>query len=229
MKEKGDTHGKIAVVVIEDGEENRTRFTCDSFNGFEEVVVCKRIPPAEKLHGEWVLLAGSGERLSPALKDYLDSGKYISRTCSWVAVRFSLMEHPVHNVAPAYQPRLMRKEHLGLLSAQQGKSGWIVSFHSPTPLEKVLLDKKLYLSLDYNLQTCIRQIERVAQEKANDSQARPPSFWKACLFAPFSCSLQYLIFQRGFLDGKAGLMWAVLGIYQKIYEYMAFRERKIDH
>lgn len=165
---------------------------------------------------EWVLIVDSDEVVSPALRDYVHD--FVECCVDEVAAlqvpRLEyFMGHSLRSTYPDFVTRLVRR----------GRVDWPITIHSRPNLQGELQkipSKRRDLALKHYSNPSVawrldkiniytdKEVERKARK------AKYSSFWFTLISANWRFFKGYVV-KGGFLDGKAGLAYAILEFYYK--------------
>lgn len=207
------------IVVLDSGSSDRTREIATEFNARVSVrkfdnFAAQKNAAIEMTRGDWVLLLDADERLSPELAEQV-RGAFVGPDvlgAYYLNRRNILFGKKMRFGANAndWQLRLMRRDYgrfqgivherilpTGLVGRLSGELTHI----SYQTIREYFLKFPLFSSLDAEW----------------TSKQQPPPGLYHLLLRPFLIFIYYYIFRLGFLDGRQGFVYHVLGAY---YEFI---------
>jgi glycosyltransferase involved in cell wall biosynthesis len=251
---------RISVVINTYNAERHLQRVIDALKGFDEIVVCDMestdrtveiaskagcrvltfpkeghsiVEPAREyaIHeaaNEWVLVVDADEIVTPQLRDYLYQQAALANAPDGIAIarKNYFMGRFLHSAYPDYVLRFFRRD----------KTHWPPVIHcSPVVegrVERIDKEKK-ELALEHLANDTVSDILRKTDTYSSYEmpRRRHKNYGVGQLLCrPLFRFLKSYVLKRGFLDGKAGLIHAILdAVYQTAIVAKLIEEREAVH
>jgi glycosyltransferase involved in cell wall biosynthesis len=174
---------------------------------------------------EWVLLVDSDEVAPPALEDYLYNipSQADIPDGLWIPRKNYFMNKLMRSSFPDYQMRFFRKERF---------VDWPATIHSHPLIEgsirKAPPRKELALvHLERNRIAAMVSKTNHYTDKEIERDKNAGATVAGLLLKPCYRFLKLYVFKGGFLDGRAGLIYAMLGAYNKFLTLSKSIEKRL--
>ena len=240
---------KVSVLILARNEENNIKDCIESCNFADEVIVIddnstdKTKEIAEQLGArvinrsmngdwggqqtfaiqqakyEWIFFIDADERCTPELgKEIRETIEKKEHYTYWIKRKNKFHHNKATHgsLRPDYVCRLM-----------PAKGSYVEGFVHPafvTPYENRKLKSHMYHYTYDNWEQFMNKTNKyttLAAEKYLDSH-KNVSFWGDIVFRPIWAFIKTYIFDRGFLDGKLGFIFAVNHYYYTVMKYVKF-------
>lgn len=222
------------VIVVDDASEDRT---VELASKCPEVKIFKRLLSgdfgAQKTFGisqaqnEWILLIDADERVTPQLEQAICSRVQSNEKSAYLIQRENHFKNMVvrhGSMRPDWVLRLMPREGAKVVGLVHEK------VETPYPQKRITEGRLIhfpYRSWD-QVYAKTDKYSRLAAIKLAE-QGRPCGFFSHVLLHPIWAFIKVYIFNLGFLDGKAGYIFAANHAACTLFKYVRFYQLKHFH